>query len=322
MRFRLALALAGTLLWTTAGWAQLFSESFDSAAANVKVNAQSDTAFDFVDYSAFGIPEAPRSTSGSATSGIKLEGNLSVGSAAGVNVLAGSTPIAFSGNYRVSFDSWQNLNINPFPGGSTEQLLWGVGSDDANVIEARNTRNDGTAGTWGWLAGENGYGTEDTAIFENGVELADLGDTQTFEDVNFNLAFPCHADGNPTTGDAEPPNGAPINDWVQVDIDVLDNGDGTSNVAVYYNFVEFFSETVDTASASGFALLGYEDPFGSVNSDPANTFGIFDNFVVTADPSGVPTGVIPHPNGCAVPEPDSGLISLLGLIGFLAIRRK
>lgn len=322
MKLRLTLAMAGMLCCASTGWGQLFSETFDDASADVKINAQADTAAEFVDYSTLGIPEAPRTVSGAATSGVKLQGNISAGTASGVNVVAGASPVAFSGNYRVSFDSWQNLNNNPFPSGSTEQLLWGIGTDDADVIEARNTRNSGAMGTWGWLAGENGYGTEDTAIFENGVELADLGDTQTFEDTNFNLAFPCHADGNPTDGSAEPPNGAPINDWVQVDIDVLDNGDGTSNVAVYFNFVEFFSETVDSASASGFAMLGYEDPFGSVNSDPENSFGLYDNFVVTADPSGVPTGTIPLPTGCAVPEPATGLLSLCGLIGLLAARRK
>ena len=40
---------------------------------------------------------------------------------------------------------------------------------------------------------ENGYGTEDAAIFENGTELNDLGDTQLGEDAPFNEAFDSNA---------------------------------------------------------------------------------------------------------------------------------
>lgn len=332
----LAGLLASVTILASSVSAQLFSEGFDSNAADVTINVQSaDTGVSFVDYSnlsrgasTFNIPEAPRMVAGSAaTSGILLEANLVDGSAAAVNVLAGATPLNLSGSYRVSFDAYLSLNNNPFPSGSTEQLVWGVGDDNTPPVLGRNTRASGV-GTFGWLAGENGYGTEDAAIFENSTELFDLGDTQgpqilwpNGENEPFDAAFPCNADGTPSTPDATPPNGAPMNDWVQVDIDVRDNGDGTSNVGVFFNFVEFFNANVANASVTGAALLGYEDPFGSsVNSDPDNTFGLFDNFVITANPTGAPMGTIPEPTNCVIPEPSTGLLCLFSLIAALGMR--
>lgn len=329
MRFRLVLCSVGVLLLSTPGFAQ-YSEGFDSAAADIKINQEADTAVSFVDYgnftrggSTFMIPEAPRQVAGSAaTSGLVLEANLTAGAAAGINVLAGATPVNFSGDYRLSYDVWLNENNMPFPSGSTEALLWGVGNDDMPPIESGANRGSGAIGTYGWLNNENGGATEDAAINENDAELADLGDTQTFENVPFDAAFPCNADGTPSTPDADPPNGAPMLDWVQVDIDVRDNGDGTSNVGVYFNFVEFFSENVANASVNGFAMLGYEDRFGSVNSDPDNTFGLFDNFTVSPNPMGPPTGTIPDPTGCIIPEPSGGLILLMGLAVSTLFRRR
>ena len=239
------------------------------------------------------------------------------GTAAGVNVLAGAAPINFSGAYNISFDAWLSISteqptpdVTPFPtNGSTEQLLWGVGTDDVDPIEARNTRNSGTMGTWGWLATENGYGTEDAAIFEDGTELADLGDTQLGEEIPFNAAFDMPASPGA-------PNNAPANSWVRVDVNVIGG-----NVQVLYNGVEFFNEP--SAATSGFAMLGYEDPFGSValydptaaNANPNfpdpfpaedYQWALFDNFTVTQ-----------------IPEPTAGILYLLGMsLGLLARRRR
>jgi hypothetical protein len=222
------------------------------------------------------------------------------GLAAAINVLAGTTPIFFSGDYRLSVDVWLSVSTPdnyplapatpavPFPtNGSTEQLLWGVGTDDVGPLEARISRGLGAHGTWGWLAGENGYGTEDAAINENDTELADLGDTQLGEDHFFNNAFQM-----PVTSGA--PNDAPANSWVRVDIEVLGG-----NVRVLYNDVEFFSRP--SSATSGFALIGYEDPFNSVAAyTPAAgmpdfpvedyIWGLFDNFTVTQIPE--PTAIM------------------------------
>ncbi|MCA9312618.1 MAG: hypothetical protein KDA21_15495, partial [Phycisphaerales bacterium] len=157
----------------------------------------------------------------------------------------------------------------PIPAGSTEQALWGVGVNADAIVEARNTRGTGTVGTWGWLANDNGYGTEDAAFNENDIEVADLGDTQIGESDPFNDAFTNNIGG---------PNNVPVNSWVRADI-IVSGG----NVRVLYNGVEFFNEM--SASTDGFAMLGYEDPFSSISSSPDFQWGLFDNFVVTPAPS-------------------------------------
>lgn len=328
MKLRLGLAIATCLLAmpNVASAQLLYSEPFDSqGTSDVTINQQPDTFVNFVDYSNFtvgttnfGIPEAPRPVAGGlATQGVLLQANVNpndpadptAGTPAAVNILAGAIPVNFSGDYILSYDVYLSISSPPFPtNGSTEQLLWGVGNDNSDPVEGRNTRNSGTVGTWGWLATENGYGTEDAAIFEDGTELADLGDTQLGEDVPFNLAF-----DSPVTPNA--PNNAPANQWVEVDIKVIGG-----NVQVLYNGVEFFNEP--SSATNGFAMLGYEDPFGSValydptasNADPNfpdpfpaedYQWGLFDNFTIQ------------------IPEPGSAILFLLGMgLAILGQRRR
>ncbi|MFN3244014.1 MAG: hypothetical protein ACE37K_21085 [Planctomycetota bacterium] len=265
-------------LAATAGLRAQYAEPFDSqASADVTIVAQPDNVVSFIDYSSFtvgsslfSIPEAPRPIAGGApTSGVLIQSNLAQGFATGVNILAGQTPIQFMGRYRLSFDAWINVPV-PVPTGGTEQLLWGVGVDNILPIEARNNRGAGTAGIYGWLAGENGYGTEDAAINNGDLELADLGDLQPGEDVPFNEAFDSNAVGGP--------NGCAANTWVRVDIDVDANG-----TRVYFNGVEFFN--VVDVPVPGFAMIGYEDPFSSISGSPDGQWGILDNFRVS-----MPTG--------------------------------
>jgi len=267
----------------TASGQVLFSEAFDDASADVTILQQADTDVRFVDYgnltvgsSNFSIAEAPRALAGgAATRGVLMRANIVSGAAAGINLLAGSTPISFSGNYTVSFDAFMNVPL-PLPNGSTEQLLWGVGVDNAGPLEALNQSGSGTIGTWGWLTAENGSGTQDAGISMNDTELADLGDSQLGEDTFFNAAFTMPAGGI---------NNAAANSWVEVDIVVADG-----SVSVFYNGVEFFSEA--SASTDGFAMLGYEDPFSSIGSEPDAQWAIFDNFVVVVPAPGL-AGLLP-----------------------------
>ncbi len=271
---RLILASTATLIAAGAARAQ-YAEGFDSqAAANVTVLAEPDTTVMFVDYSnmtigvtPFSIPEAPRRIAGTAaTRGVLIQANLTTAVTSGVNILAGTTPIPFSGRYRVSFDAWVNVP-NPLPTGSTEQLLWGVSVDGAGPIECRHNLALGATGVYGWLAGENGYASEDSVISENSLRLAQRGDQQTGNGVFFNEAF-----NVPVVGGV---NNAPANQWVRVDIDVEPLG-----VHVFYNGVEFHN-VVPSLTVAGFAMLGYEDPFSGVGSNPDAQWGLFDNFRVT-----------------------------------------
>ncbi|MCR9245823.1 MAG: hypothetical protein NXI31_12395 [bacterium] len=275
----LLLASTATLIASGVARAQ-FADGLDNSSADVLVIAETDSSAQFVDYSnmtlgsqTFSIPEAPRRIPGSAaTRGIVCQANQTLGVASAVNIIAGATPISFSGRHRLSFDVYINVP-DPLPGGSTEQVLWGVGTDNVAPIEARHNRNSNTIGVWGWLAGENGYSTDDAVIFQDGTELADWGDTQPGEDVPFNEAF-----NKPVVAAA--PNNAAANQWVRVDIDVDTNGD----VRVYYNGVEFFNQT--GLSPSGFAMMGYEDPFNSLNTNPDAQWCLLDNFRVSlGDPA-------------------------------------
>ena len=261
----LVLAAATTLIAAGALRAQ-YAEGFDSqAAANVTILAEPDTAVAFVNYSNmtigasfFSIPEAPRRLPGTAaTRGVLIQANITTSVTSAVNILAGTTPIPFSGRYRVSFDAWINVP-NPLPAGSTEQLLWGVSVDGVTPIEARHNLALGAAGVYGWLAGENGYATEDSVICEGGLRLGQRGDQQPGNSAYFNGAF-----NQPVTGGI---TNAPANQWVRVDIDVDALG-----VRVFYNGVEFHNVTPATLPVAGFAMLGYEDPFASL--DPRLTVG-------------------------------------------------
>lgn len=257
-----------------------FAEGFDSqATANVTVQTDPDTAVTFVDYSnmtigatAFSIPEAPRRLPGSApTRGVVMQANITLGAAAAVNVLAGATPIQFAGRYRLSYDCWQNVPV-PLPGGSTEQLVYGVGCDGLAPLECRRNRALGAVGVFGWLAGENGYASEDAAIWEGPTVMDSFGDLQAGRAVYFNDAFDAPVVSTAT-------NNAPANQWVRVDVDV----DGNT-VRVYYNGVLFHNVTTAVAP-SGFALIGYEDAFNSLGTNPDAQWGLFDNFRVTVPTS-------------------------------------
>ncbi|MEI9961815.1 MAG: immunoglobulin domain-containing protein [Limisphaerales bacterium] len=110
--------------------ATVFSDSFDSnTAANWIVNkSSSDTAVAFnFDYSALGIPAAPHS-SGGTTRGVQMKANLSAGAVSALSI----SPLNqnFTGDYRLHFDGWININ-GPFPAGgagSTEYLTAGIGT--------------------------------------------------------------------------------------------------------------------------------------------------------------------------------------------------
>lgn len=108
----------------------VFSDDFDTnSAANWIVNQSSaDTAVSFTfDYSTLGIPAAPHSTHGT-TRGVQMKANLVSGAVAAISISPANQH--FSGDYRLHFDGWINLN-GPFPGGgagSTEFLTAGIGT--------------------------------------------------------------------------------------------------------------------------------------------------------------------------------------------------
>jgi GH25 family lysozyme M1 (1,4-beta-N-acetylmuramidase) len=125
--------------------ATVFADDFDvNTATNWIINKSSSdnaVAFSF-DYSTLGIPSAPDSTGGT-TRGLQLKSDLTLGTLAALSV--SPTNQSFSGDYRLHFDAWINVN-GPFPGGgagSTEYFTAGVGTSGKNTEWTGNASADG-----------------------------------------------------------------------------------------------------------------------------------------------------------------------------------
>lgn len=124
-----SIAAGAMLAWPAVSSAALYTEDFNADhTANWTVNNSTltDITADFYyDYSAIGVPAAPN---GTGTRGLKMTANNTAGVFGGFST--SPTGQSFSGEYRVSFDMWQNY-VGPLgPGGSgtTQLSLYGVGS--------------------------------------------------------------------------------------------------------------------------------------------------------------------------------------------------
>ena len=157
-----------------------WTEAFDSlATAKVEITQFGGTNNVFVtNYaSAFGVPEAPRMIPGSQPSeGLIVEVNRSSpGTVSAVNASAllapgGGAALQVSGEYHVAFDVYMSLSVSSLPyTGSTEAMLWGVGTNDAHANgRGATTANDGV---WGWLAVDGGFLTEDATLYRGDTPL-------------------------------------------------------------------------------------------------------------------------------------------------------
>lgn len=123
----------------------VFSDNFDTnSAASWNVNkSSSDTSVTFnFDYSALGIPAAPHSTGGTHQ-GVQMKANLSASAVSALSISPKN--LSFSGDYRLHFDGWINVN-GPFPGGgagSTEFLTAGIGTSGTRTEWSSNPSADG-----------------------------------------------------------------------------------------------------------------------------------------------------------------------------------
>lgn len=107
----------------------LYQEDFNvdpTAAWTVNDSGLSDISADFhYDYSAIGVPAAPN---GTGTRGLKMTANNSGGVFSGFSV--SPTGKSFTGNYKVTFDMWQNY-VGPLGAGgngSTQLSMMGIGT--------------------------------------------------------------------------------------------------------------------------------------------------------------------------------------------------
>ena len=162
-----------------AALSSLYSESFDvDNTANwvVKFATNNDVATDFFfDYSTVGVPVAPR-TVGGTTRGLRLKTHLTLPSAR-IGVSVAPLGQAFSGNYRLRFDSWFNFT-GPIDGtgtGSTEFFLAGVGaSENRTNGPFAPALGMGPAVSFGYMADGGqvaGTGQRDMGAYTNTVAL-------------------------------------------------------------------------------------------------------------------------------------------------------
>jgi len=312
-------AVASTLvLATPAAFGALYSENFNvNNAANWTVNDSglSDIGYDFsYDYGAnLGIPAAPN---GAGTLGLKMTANNSGGVFSGFSVSPNGQ--SFSGNYRVSFDIWQNYvgPVGPGGSGTTQLSMFGVGSSGSSAA---------WAGSPGWATGANGVGF--------GVTL-DGGSAADFRAYS-SAATTSYPDGNPVysspsrngsdayyagfggasapaaqlalypgqTGTTDP--GEIGFGWHRVDIDVV----GAGNASWYIDGLLIASVDLSTVTLGGGNLfLGHGDTNSGSSADPNDSIlnvTLIDNLEVVS-----------------IPEPTSMALVGLGSLALLARRRK
>jgi hypothetical protein len=269
----------------------VFSDSFDSnTAANWTVNKSStDTRVTFsYDYSASGIASAPHSTGGT-TRGMKLEANMTAGVIAALSM----SPIgqSFSGDYRLHFDMWINVN-GPFPAGgssSTEYLTAGIGTT-GNRVQWTGTGTTAD-GYWFSVDGEGGVGdtstttgdycayigtaqqNTNTGIYAAGTNGNPRGNLNTYYVTAFPVGQTAPALQQSTYSQQTGALAVGTVGFAWHDVIVSKRG---STVEWSIDGVKL--ATVSNATFTGNnVFVGYWDPFASLTDNTNLSFGLVDN---------------------------------------------
>jgi GH25 family lysozyme M1 (1,4-beta-N-acetylmuramidase) len=264
----------------------IFSDNFDAnTAANWIVNkssADNSVAFNF-DYSTLGIPSAPHSTNGT-TRGVQMKANLSLGVVAALSI--SPTNQSFSGDYRLHFDAWINVN-GPLPGGigSTEFLTGGIGTagnrtewtGSGSTADGFYFSADGDGGVSATSTTTGDYSGYRGTVWQNaasGIYAAgSLDNTSSY----YSTAFPTNQSA-PALQQANYPqqSGALASGTFGLawhDVIVSRRG---SNVNWAVDGILFASITNASFTASN-VFVGFWDPFASLSSNNAVNFGLVDN---------------------------------------------
>lgn len=296
LKISILLAAAFALSAAQSNAQVIFSSELDSDAGWTIV-ADSDTSYEFgFDYSTFGIPANPYSTSGDTT-GLKMAANLADGVAAAI----AATPdgVSVSGSYTLSADFWLNYNTS---GGTTEYIGGFVGYD------AGGSPING-AGILGDSDGDSG---SDYRIYSGGSQIAARNNSE----AEISAAFPGQevpaAQGDaalfdPTNTIVTAPDGTLGFGWHTLEI-VVDGGIATTTITdatgTPFEF-GMIDSSADPSALDGGVALVFADLFSSVSTKPEFSFGVFDNVTVTQ-----------------VPEPNAQLLAIFGLLGVAGFRRR
>jgi hypothetical protein len=142
----------------------LYTETFDTpdSANNWNVNAATaqDTAEFGFDYSTVGVPAAPGS--GGTTRGLLLRANRPIGPGALSGVSVSPIDKAFTGNYLLEFDLWENFPGPAPAGGSGSTQMTAAGIMTSGTVAHYAGAGDGL---WFAATGEGGSSADYRAYF-------------------------------------------------------------------------------------------------------------------------------------------------------------
>ena len=330
MKFKSTLMIAALCFVVSSIEAQgaLFSDPLDDPNAlgstwGINQSSSDNTATFGYDYSADGIPEAPNSQGGAATTGVKLESNnTDFDDTTGEFFTLYPLGQNFTGKYQLRFDSWQNYSTfdreQDGGSGTTEFLGGGIGYDNvsANVGAGHqliNTSEGGSGSDYRAFKGGTFLGHGDIVAGSRNA----TGSSPNFAATSalYQGLFPAGSGVPPgvqsqTGVPNENRGGTPGFQWVthtvSVDGNVVrhqmtnQNGD-TRNIVVYDTTVLDPNNVVPT---DGNISIFYADFFSSISPSANVTFGVVDNVVVT------------------IPEPASAMLSMGGLCWVFTRRRK
>ena len=269
--------------------AVVFTDNFDvNSAANWIFNKSSaDTQVTFAfDYSTLGISSAPNS--GGTTKGVQMKANLASALAAALSL--SPTNQSFTGDYRLRFDAWINVN-GPFPNGGNGSTLFltagvgtsgtrtewtGAGSTADGYYFAMDGEGDVGVGTFGDY---NAYSNITLMATGSGVYAAGT-DTTVRDEANpyYLKAFPTartapalqQANYPQQGGNALEPGDVGLA-WHDV---IVSRRGNVVDWAVDGIRLATISNAVATASN---VFVGFWDPFASLSSNNAINFGLVDN---------------------------------------------
>ncbi|MCP5522593.1 MAG: hypothetical protein H7A46_13715 [Verrucomicrobiales bacterium] len=292
----------------------LYQDNFDTdTSASWTVNDPGETDITVVfsyDYSAIGVPAAP---GGSGTTGLKMTANNTGGVFSGFSV--SPTGESFSGNYRVSFDLWQNYvgPVGPGGSGTTQFSMFGIGTSGTTPIKIGNTTE-----SLGFGATLDGGSSVDYRVYSS-LFLTGYaeGDPVFQSGGGRNGSDPYYAvfggESAPVDQVSLFPGQTGVTDagelafaWRSVTIEVLDGSatwsvDGTPIAVVDVSTVNL---------GGGNIFFGHDDTNAGVSTDPNKELlnvTLIDNVKVEA---------------LAIPEPGTYALGIIGALLLFGRRRK